>query len=147
MPEVEIWKSAINGTIGVLKFDRRGELVEEIVRKGQKLTISTNERIINSERASSETLDFFKNGMLTPVRLLDDAEDAAEIASNPNLMSEDELRDLFKVHWKVFESKIAAISNEITLNRLKAIADEVDATVRQLRVIDARLEELNPSSV
>lgn len=138
----EIWKSGIAGTISVLKFNRRGELASEVVRSGQACTLTTEERIINQEKAATADLDIFKNGMMVPVRILDDAEDAAEIAANPNLMAESEMNDLFKAHWKTFENRVAQVSNPIVIQRLLQIAEAQDATVKQVNVLKVRMESL-----
>lgn len=101
---------------------------------------------MNSDMAANEDLDVFKNGMMVPVRLIEGTEDKAEIASNPNLKSEGDLRELFSLHWKQFESEVAKITNVTTLNRLKEIAQEGDATVRQVNVIEARVVDVDPGS-
>lgn len=147
-PDVEIWQSSIQGKIGVLKFDRRGDLIHEIVPGGRKFSITTNERLINSDRTVDESKDPFKNGMLIPVRLLDTAEDAAEIAANPNLMTESDMLDLLK-NKRGFQARLADITNRFALQRMLELAerDDVDASVRQVNAINARLEELDPSVV
>lgn len=106
--------------------------------------------MLNSDRAANEKLDMFRNGVLNPVRLIDGADDPVyqEIASNPNLMGESDLRDMFNLHWKTFEKKLADISNPITLKRLLAIAEEdgVKVTVNQHKAVQARIEEVDPSA-
>ena len=142
----ETWKNAKKGTIVVAKFDRRGEVVHEIVQGGRQVNLTYDERMLNSDAAASEKQDFFKNGSMVPVRFADDSEDKVEVASNPNLKSEDELRALFKLQWKKFETEVALIENTTTLNRLREIASEGDATVRQVNVIETRLNEINPDT-
>lgn len=145
----EIWRNAIRGSIGVKKTDRRGELVSEIIRGGERFQISTEDRLLNSEWAATTDLDVFKNGMLTPVKLLDGTEDAKEIASNPNLIGETDMAALFSAHWKTFEAKLGQITNVATLERMLAMAEseDLDATVRQVQSIRSRISELNPSQV
>ena len=147
MPEKkEIWMNSSKGKALVLKYDRLGNLTHEIVRTGGKVDVTTDERLINSDRAALETLDIFKNGVMTPVRLLDGTEDAHEIAANPNLKSEEDLRKLFKLQWKRFDEELSTITNTTTLSRLMEIASEIDATMRQVKSIQARLEAVDPSS-
>lgn len=147
MPEQknETWKNGVKGTIGVLKFDRRGELTQVMIRSGQSVTLSTNERKINQERAALPKYDNFSNGAMVPVLLFDDVDDAAEIASNPNLMGEEDMKDLFSAHWKVFDEKIASIGNRGTLLRLIQVGQgEEGATARQMKALEDRLEAVTP---
>lgn len=137
----ETWRSNIPGTIVVQKYDRRGDIVEEIILGGRSFQISTEERLFNQDLAATEGQDPFRNGMMQPLRLLDGTEDKAEIASNPNLLSESDMQLMFKAHFKTFESKVKSITNVTTLTRLRDVANEVDATIKQLEVIDSRLKE------
>lgn len=145
--QYEIWRNAIKGFIGVKKTDRRGEMKDEVIRGGEKFQITTEDRQLNSELAAGDDLDVFKNGMLMPVKILDGAEDAKEIASNPNLITESDMAALFAAHWKTFEAKIGQISNPSTLNRLLAMAEESDATVRQVNALKERVQALQPVPV
>ncbi len=146
--KVETWQNVGRGRVVVLKFDRNGDVRHEMVRGGQKFTITSEERLLNMDRAAKEELDVFKNGFLTPVRLLDDAEDYQEIASNPNLLSEAELTEMFNLQWKAFEFKVNNISNSLTLERLAELAEseDVNVTHKQFQVIKARLAEVLPAS-
>lgn len=146
-PKLETWQSGVKGIVAVKKFDRRGELKDEVIRAGQKFTITTEERIFNQDRAANPDLDDFRNGRLIPVRLLDGTEDAKEIASNPNLIGEGEMADLLKGHFKTLESKLKSISNTVALQRFLAVAEQNDATIKQVAAIRERIEEVNPVTV
>lgn len=143
--EKETWKNASRGRVAVLKYNNKGDLEHELVRSGGRVILTPDERFVNQERAVSDEVDVFKNGFLVPVKLVDGNEDNVEIASNPNLKTEEELRDLFKLQWKKFEAAIEDISNVNTLERLRDIAQEGDATVRQVNVIEARIVAVDPS--
>ena len=143
----ESWRNATKGIHGVLKYDKFGNEVHEQVRPGQTVQLSTDERLLNMDRAADESLDVFKNGTFVPVRLLDGTEDKAEISSNPNLKSEDELRDLLGLHWQKFEPAVEAITNVSALSRLLEIAQEEDATMRQFRIIESHIRKIDPTYV
>lgn len=144
MAETEAWKNAGLGLIVIKKTNQKGEFGEEAVPGGKVIQITPKDRRANSEMAAIEELDVFKNGMLTPIRLIDSEEDAKEIASNPNLMTEQDMKDLFKSHWKTFENRIGEVANETTLTRLLEIGRAEDAKVRQVEAIEARLAEIRP---
>lgn len=144
----ESWQNTIAGKIFLKKYNQRGELAAEMIPGGKVFQITPTERRINSEMAATPELDFFRNGQLTPVRLIETEEDAKEIASNPNLLAESDMVDLFKAHWKTFEARISEINNATTLERLLEVAqsDVVDAKVRQVEVIKAKLDQINPAN-
>lgn len=145
---LETWQNASRGRIGVLKFDRYGQLKSETIRSGAKFQITTEERLMNTERAATRALDIFSNGYLTPVRILDGTEDAKEIASNPNLLSETDLKKLFGGTAKAFVEKVGGITNAGTLKHMLDLADteEVDAKQSFKKILLDRLGELEPSS-
>lgn len=147
MADKETWKNVQRGTVAVREYDNRGNERHRVVRPGQTVSLTPQERELNQLRAADDTLDVFKNGYLVPVRFADTTEDAAEIASNSNLKSEEELRGLFELHWKKFGPEVEEITNAGTLERMLEIAEEVDATMRQVRVIETALARVNPSFV
>jgi hypothetical protein len=146
MPEVERWKNQSPTTAFVLKYDRYHEITSETVSSGRECTLSKEEREINQERAATNELDIFKNGILTPIKIID-PDDEKEFAANPNLMSGDELADLLKLSKKAFEAKIAVMTNIYPLQRLKDIAqkDDTRVTAGVLAALDARIAELKPA--
>jgi hypothetical protein len=143
----ETWENSSKGKVYVLRYDSRGELIHEIVRAGGKVQLTPDERVINMERASTPDLCVFRNGVMSPVRLLDSTEDAEEIASNPNIISESDISDLFSSHWKTFETRVNEISNLGTLERILSLAEDEDsgATVRQVNVLRERIGSLRES--
>jgi hypothetical protein len=145
--DLETWKNATLGRVVLKKYNQRGELSDEMVGGGRVFHISPKERRINQEMAANSDLDMFKNGQLTPVRLIDTEEDAKELASNPNAMSETEMHELFKGNWKTFDARVQQVSNAVTLQRMLQVASEMDATLRQVEVVKARLEEIAPSEI
>jgi hypothetical protein len=144
--EQEVWQNSSQGMVGIVKLDRRGEITAEAVNGGAKFSLSVEERLLNQDRAASKDQDLFLNGTLVPIRLIETAEGAAEIAHNPNIMAESEMQGLFKLHWKKFETSVGEITNEVALRRLRSLAEEHDATLRQVQVIDDRLAEVAPQT-
>lgn len=141
----ETWKNITKGRVGYLKLDRFGEISRDQVAAGKVLDLTPEERVMNSDRAATKDLDIFSNGWLVPVRLLEDNELSKEVASNPNLLSESDLKDLFKLQWRAFEKKVDSIDNTMILGRLQTLAEEDDSinvTVKQSKVIADRLEAL-----
>lgn len=143
---LETWMNASKGRIGVLKFDRYGQLVSETIRSGAKFQITTEERFMNSERAATPALDVFNCGYLVPVKILDGTEDAKDIASNPNLLSESHLKKLFRGTAKAFNETVGGITNVSTLRHMLDMADEDDVDAKQsfIKILKNRLITLEP---
>ena len=140
MEDHETWEVAIPGKVAVWKYDTAGHLRQEIIASGRKFGLTKRERMLNQDRAANESLDMFKNGMLVPVRLIDEA-DEAEYAQNPNVLSETQMRELFK-NRKGFASRIQEITNPLTLQRLLDMAEAEEATVPQVKALQAHLNEI-----
>jgi len=149
--QYEVWRSAINGGIYLRRYDRNGSFVFESVLAGRTIHITPDERRVNQEMSSSPDADPFMNGFLVPVRLLEDDKDAEVLALNPNSMSEDEMRLLLsdRRSLKNLTKAVSAVVNPMTMQRFLAVAQEpdVDATVRQMSVLQERLAEVTDSSV
>ena len=143
---METWKNDSAGLAVLKRLDHRGDLTkDELIPAGKVFHITTQERRINQEMTATEDLDMFKNGMLRPFRLLDGTEDAAEIASNPNLMSESDMAALLKTHHKTFVARLQEIHNPITLNRLREVAVAADSSVSRVEAINTRMKEVAPN--
>lgn len=143
--QFETWQNATRGLVVLKKYNQRGDLGDEVVTAGRSIHITPTERRINQEMAANEDLDMFKNGTLAPLRIIDTEEDAKEIASNPNILSESEMKELFAGHWKAFDTRVNQIKNPQTLERMLEVASELDAKVRQVETIKERLAEVSPS--
>lgn len=134
----ESWQNSTRGTVALKRLDHRGELTrDELVSGGKTFHITPEERKINMEMAAGPELDVFRNGTLVPVRLIEGTEDARELAANPNLMSETDMRALVKT--KEIAARLGQITNASALERMLRIAEEEDAAVSIVRAIQGRL--------
>lgn len=140
----ETWKNNGAGRHFLKTLNSKGEFTDLRIDGNKTFHISPEDRRINQEIAANEELDMFKNGAFSPVRLIESDEDTQEIASNPNLMTEDDMKAIFKGNWKVFDKQVADISNSRTLDRLLEVAHDIDATVRQVDAIRSRQQKLSP---
>lgn len=145
--EQETWQNVTEGTVVLKRTDHRGEMTkEEVIIGGRNFHITSNERRLNQEMAADEGLDVFRNGTLHPLRLMDDTEEAREIAANPNLMSESDMKEMVRVHPKTFEKQLSSIANATTLQRLLAMAHSEDASIKRVEAIEARLAVVAPTA-
>lgn len=144
--DFETWQSGIDGIVWLKKFDRRGEIVEEQVKPHGKIMLTPEERRYNQELVAEAHNDPFQNGMLIPLQLVESAEDYDKLRGNPNHLTEQDMREMLEdpKGLDTLRDGIGQVSNPTTLQRMLAIAegDEVDATMRQVRVIRERLSEI-----
>lgn len=145
LEDVESWENVTAARHVLKRFSSKGDLMDEMVGSNKTFHITTRERHLNSERAANDDLDPFTNGAFAPVRLLDSTDDAEEIAANPNLMGEAEMKELIKGNVKSLEKRIKDVRNPVVIERLLAVANENDSTVGRIAIINARLTELSPS--
>lgn len=140
----EAWKNVTPGIAAVWKFDSRGELIHEQVTGGRTLNLTPEERRINQEMCAEESLDFFKNGIFVPVRLLDSEEDIDEIKGNPNHLTEEDMKGILKANVKTFDAALAEITNAFTVRRMLEMAssEEVDISVKKMEAINAKIASL-----
>lgn len=142
---LETWRNGSAGRFVFKRFDRMtGRDVEEMVAAGRTLHMTPDERRRYEAECANDELNPFRNGILQAVKLIDTEEDAREIAENVNNLADSDIDDLFAAHWKVFEKKVSDVSSPHTLARIKQRAAALDATVKQVAVIDARIREVNP---
>lgn len=142
----ETWRNVTEGTVWLQRFNRKGELQDELIVGPRTFHITPAERRLNQEMAADETLDHFSNGVFVPVKLLEGDEDNETIQTNPNHIGEADMKALLNTkQWKAFQSKVGEISNPITLRRLLEIARAEDATIKQVELIQGRLKTVAPS--
>jgi hypothetical protein len=145
--EYEAWQNATLGRVVVIKLDSRGQQRHDLIGPGKTFHITPIERRMNQERAASEEQDVFLNGVLQPVTLLENAEDFERLKENPNHVSEDDVRSMFKFKLPEFRARLEQIGNPAALERLMEVARSKDVmcTLHQFEAIQARLVAVSPS--
>ncbi len=144
----ESWRNESQGIVVVKRVARTGEITDEMITGGKVIHLTPAERQMNEELFASAEYNYFENGTLSPVRMVETAKDAEKFKGNPNHLTEDEMRGIFKSRSvKNFSERVSQITNPIALNKLMALAEEEDATMKQVEAIKTRLEEVAPSLV
>jgi hypothetical protein len=147
----ETWRNPGQGRVVVRRLDHLGQLSnEEMVNAGATFTITALERELNQRLAYTPELDFFANGTLEPVDLIEGSAAAAEFAANPHLVSAEEMQAMVtpvrgarkSAADQAFLERLATITNATTLSRLAQLAEEEDAPISRVRAINARLAEV-----
>lgn len=146
--DYEQWENTTAGRVSLKFYNQLGMLQDKIIDSHRKFQITPKERKLNQEMAADSDLDHFANGIFAPVRLIETADDIEEIRSNPNLVSEDDMKELLtKRSAKAFQERVEAIKNPYALTRMLELAHNDDnATAKQVAIIEARLREVSPST-
>lgn len=143
MDEKEIWENTAAGDRYVRTF-QRGEERMSRVPPGGRVSVSPEERESNSLRVAAGNDDFFANGDLVPVKLVESASDYVEVASNPNLLADGELSGLLDLKVPEFKEKVNEITNLQVLDRLDHFAGLDNVAKGKLEALSTRREELTP---
>lgn len=151
MTEKEAWQNTSRGSVYVKKYGARGEETTVRVLGGQVVTLSPEERRLTTMAIppKNKHLNVFENGVLVPLQLVDSAEDYEEIASNPNLLGDSDIREALRQKTPTLKKTLAEISNVNLVRRFQELAAEEEdkMTMPKIRAIEARLEELTASEV
>lgn len=135
--EQEVWESNIAGRTYVETTDHRGApRVISTLGPGQRLRVSTEDRLRAQERIRVAEFDPFTNGSL---RRVDREQSEDESTITPNALSEDDLQLIFGLDFDDFVTEVSPLS-EINHRRLKAMAP-VHATMQQGQFLDDLIEE------
>jgi hypothetical protein len=143
-PGLELWRNAAAGIVAINRIGEYGRTRVEVIHGDRTFHITPQERRMNQNVCARPELDFFTNGTLQPVVLLDDEEDTAALRQNPNVMAEADIEALFKIKGEAFAERLDHITNTATLGRLVALAREprLNATVQQYELVKARQRAL-----
>jgi hypothetical protein len=143
--ELEVWENASHSQLYIQKYDSRGNIVHEAIQGRRRVSISSDERRLNQDLAATPEQDFFANGTLVPVKLIESEADTAELKGNANAMNDEDMKAVFKLALRPFGEKVDAISNPIVIRRLLEVASDVDASIKQVEKLQARLAGLIPA--
>src|SRR5690606_10270809 len=151
MTEKEAWQNTSRGSVYVKKYGARGEETTVRVLGGRVVTLSPEERRLTTMAIppKNKHLNVFENGVLVPWQLVDSTEEYEEIASNPNLLGDSDIREALREKTPTLKKILAEISNVNLVRRFQELAAEEEdkMTMPKIRAIEARLEELTASEV
>lgn len=150
---MESWENVSKGKVLVNKFDANNQETQVVVASGRKVLVTPKERqLLNQDRCYSADADIFQNGRLRPVSGVTIADGPDGVAENPNHMSKSDMKNLFDLQWKQFDTAVNEITSRPLLDELLNLVNSDDhdegfsPTVRQRDVILARLDEVSGSS-
>lgn len=154
MEKLERWKNNTQSQIWVDKIDpMTKEKQSTQIMPGTIVEISSEERQSNQVRTVDKKLDWFSNGSLSPVELVEDATDYAAITENSNTLSESEVFDLLDLKAPELKKRLADIDSIFILSKLNDYLesdegkDDDRITLPKAKAIEARYSDLTPNKI
>lgn len=136
---VETWENIATRQNAVVRLDARGEERQEVISGRRNFMLTTEERIITENKVLDPTNNPFKNGDFRPVLV----PDSVTIESNPNALSDDEIRHIFSVGDAAWPELLGTIDSVATLRRMLDLAEEAEnLTMKRYRDMEHRLLEV-----
>jgi hypothetical protein len=135
----EIWELMVPGRVHVEVTNHRGRPQNlTVIGRNSRLRISTTDREIAQERIRTPENDPFRNGMLRRV----DSK-ASDAERDANELSDDDLTHVFNLSGVEFEEMVMSFS-ETNVRRMRAMAEDVDASASQISFLKTYINEKWP---
>jgi len=150
--ELEVWENRNRSEIWVEVEDLGGRPTARRVGPGQRIELTTYDRQRNQEAAmngAGKDFDWFSNGALSNVHLLDSADDYEDVKANVNTQSESEIRNMLNLNANELKKELAEITSPLVIARLKEFIESDDAdkaegiTVAKVKAVNTRFDELH----
>ena len=133
---VESWENVSETQNYVIREDRRGDEVYVPISGPITFKITTYERILTQDKIRDVSLDPFKNGCFRPVLV----PDSISVDTNPNALSDDDIRRIFIVSDVAWEEYMAVIDSPATLRRMLQLAEESSLSLKRFRELESKNE-------
>jgi hypothetical protein len=139
----ETWENIAVHQNAVIKLNRRGDEVQEVITGRRTFMLTTEERVITQDRISDPTYDPFLNGSFRPVLV----PDTIDIESNPNALSDEEIGKLFAASDFAFAEWLDTIDSAQTLRRMIDLAPDADnLSLKRFNEIQRRYATVKPKT-
>lgn len=140
---VEEWENISAPTYGILRFDVRGDIQQQVISGRRTFQITTAERKITQDRILRREDDPFQNGAFRPVIV----PDSVTVDTNPNARSDDELRSILVSSDVAWDGWMEVLDSPETLTRMMDLAGEVDGvSLKRYKQVAARLMDVRPKT-
>jgi hypothetical protein len=141
---VETWENISTSGNDIIKLDRRGDEVHELITGRRNFMITTEERLITEDRILNEADNPFRNGAFRPVTV----PDSVNIESNPNALSDEEIGSILVSSQRAWDEWMTVIDSPSTLQRMIDIADQgdLDISLKRYKAVQDRLGDVKPKT-
>lgn len=136
----EIWELMIDGRVSVEKTNHMGHPSTVSAKgKGQRIRLSTRDRLLAQERIRDPKNDPFTNGMMVRI---DSA--AQEEPQSDQALTDEDLVSVFLLADENDFKEVVTSMTEVNVRRLKDLASNAKATLTQVAFIDDLIREKWP---
>lgn len=141
---VEEWENISTQGHTIITFDYQGNFKHVLIQVANKrFRLTTAERLITEEKILRKEDDPFRNGAFRPVLV----PDSVSIESNPNALSDDEIKSILVSSAIAWENWMEVIDAPATLARMIDLANQVDGvTLARFKEIEHRLTDVRPKT-
>jgi hypothetical protein len=137
---IETWQNISESKYGIVRLDNRGGETREAIAGSREFMLTTEDRLITQNKIISKAKDPFTNGTFRPIVVPANV----TVESNPNSISDDEIKGLLVQPDETWDAAIAKIDSLQTLRRMLRLADGSDVTMRRYRQIENMVAEKTP---
>lgn len=138
---VETWENIAPFANTIIRLDSRGIEKPELITGRRNFMVTTEERMITQDRIITADLDPFLNGSFRPVLV----PDSVNIKSNPNALSDDEIRSILASSQVAFDEWMKVIDSPETLRRMITLAEDTDVSLKRYKTLAGRLQDVRPA--
>lgn len=144
---IEVWEATTGGRVWVettLDPAKGTTKMRSVVGKGNRLRISTEDRLVAQERTRDKKNDPFTNGLLLRV---DDDQQKDDTTKSPSAASDEDLKKIFKMRQIArFTSAVDDLS-EVSLRRLVTLSkeDESISVAQKERMTEMLNDKFGPN--
>ena len=136
---VETWENVSPSVNFIVKLDVRGDEQYVQVSGSRSFTLTSHERLITQGKVVDPANDPFLNGCFRPVIVPKEV----NIESNPNALSDDDIRNIFVVSEVAWSEWLDALTAPATLRRMMALAEDDEGIPhKRYNALKARLAEV-----
>lgn len=133
---VEVWEHISPQEWVIIRLDARGDEKSEVISGRRTFRVTTEERMILQDKIKTKKLDPFLNGSFRPRTV----PDSITIKTNPNALSDDEIRRILGASDIAWKENLKQISSLATVRRMLEVAEKFEGmTVKRLRQLEKKL--------
>jgi hypothetical protein len=129
---VETWQNVAAGVNFIVQENRRGDEVPVSISGDRSFRLTTFDRMLTEDRIVDPRDNPFLNGSFRPVIV----PATVSINTNPNAMSEDDIKRLFKASNVAWDEYMKVVTSPGTLKRMMDLAEQSDLSMRRYRELE-----------
>lgn len=143
-PDLEVWRNNARGKEQVWRIEIPGSdgPKAELIRGGQRFTISPRERRFNMAKYNSDNVNPYLNGTFTQESYVGTDPESLRVAERADALTDDRIAGLYDGEWATFQMAVAGITNPVVLGHMETYGVDNDKGSRRVDLIRQRIIEV-----